>query len=261
VIQSSNRRQWRLFSPNHRTLAVCCIQLSMPPKAESVLNPRDVLTAILLAAAGGLLDAVVYLDHGHVFANAMTGNTIFMGIAAIQGDWAQVVRHLIPLCAFLCGVIAARTIHHAPLRHSALLVLALEAAALCGVGVLPPSFPQLAFTGTIAFVSAFQVATFRRVGRFTYNSTFITGNLRMVAEGTFDWLVAPRSLPEMTPEARTKGRAQALKLGAICLSFLIGALLGAFVSPRFPHHAILFAEPFLLATFAITLLRPQDAPQ
>lgn len=237
----------------------------MPPIADqsisSALNPRDILAAVLLAATGGLLDAVVYLNHGHVFANAMTGNTIFMGIAAIQGDWAQVLRHLVPLVAFLCGVISARLIHHAPLRHSALLVLALEAAALCGVGLLPPSFPQLAFTGTVAFVSAFQVATFRRVGRFTYNSTFITGNLRMVAEGASDWLFAPGAQLGIDLETRNKGRAQTLKLSAICLSFLAGALLGAFVSPRFPNHAILFAEPLLLATLFITLLAPQDAPQ
>jgi len=237
------------------------MQLSMPPKADSVLNPRDVLTAILLAATGGLLDAVVYLDHGHVFANAMTGNTIFMGIAAMQGDWTQVVRHLVPLGAFLCGVVSARLIHRAPLRHSALLVLALEAAALCVVGLLPSSFPQLAFTGIVAFVSAFQVATFRWVGRFTYNSTFITGNLRMVAEGVFDWIFASDTLPGMTHEVRGKGRAQALKLGAICISFFGGALLGAFVSPHFPNHAILFAEPFLIATLLLTLLRPQDEPQ
>jgi hypothetical protein len=40
--------------------------------------------ALLLGTTGGLLD-VVYLNHGHVFANAMTGNVIFLGIAAIIG--------------------------------------------------------------------------------------------------------------------------------------------------------------------------------
>jgi uncharacterized membrane protein YoaK (UPF0700 family) len=43
--------------------------------------------AMLLATTGGLLDAVVYLNHGHVFANAMTGNVIFLGIAAVGRDW------------------------------------------------------------------------------------------------------------------------------------------------------------------------------
>ena len=230
----------------------------MTPEAgqieKSTFNLTDLASAVLLAATGGLLDTVVFLDHGHVFANAMTGNVIFLGIAAVQQDWAQVLRHIAPLTAFLIGVVAARLIHQAPLRHSALLVLALEASALLCVGLLPPSFPQLAFTATVAFVSAFQVATFRRVGRFTYNSTFITGNLRMVAEGVFDGLFAP------SLAARSKGGAQAKKLGAICTSFLIGGLCGAFVAPRFPAHAILFAEPPLILALLLTLLSPQPAP-
>lgn len=244
-------------------------QRTMPSKADqtvhSALRSHEVVAAVLLAATGGLLDAVVYLDHGHVFANAMTGNTIFLGIAAIQGDWMQVLRHLVPIVGFLAGVVAARLIqqtHSASLRHSALLVLTLEAAALFGIGLLPAGFPQLAFTATVAFVSAFQVATFRRVRRFTYNSTFITGNLRMVAEGAFDWFFTPVPDDEnhQAEELRAKGRAQTLKLGAICFSFLLGALLGAYVAPRFPHHAILFAEPFLLATLLLTFVNPTATP-
>ena len=127
--------------------------------------------------------------------------------------------------------------------------------ALFVVGLFPPDFPQLAYTVTIAFVSAFQVTTFRRVGRFTYNSTFVTGNLRMVAEGIFDRLFSPFQ------ETRSKGYAQAWKLGLICSSFFIGALVGAFVAPRYPAHAILFAEPLLVVTAILVLLSPSPAPE
>jgi len=222
-----------------------------PDTSESLFNLTDMTSALLLAATGGLLDAIVYLDHGQVFANAMTGNVIFLGIALIQGNWIQSLRHIAPLVAFLCGVVAARIIHAAPLRRSAQLVLAVEAAALCVVGLLPAGFPQLAFTAIVAFVSAFQVATFRRVGRFTYNSTFVTGNLRMVAEGLFDRTFA------VDRDARAAGRAQALKLGGICASFLVGACAGAFVAPRFPAHAILFAEIPLSVTLLL-VFRSKD---
>jgi uncharacterized membrane protein YoaK (UPF0700 family) len=43
-----------------------------------------------------LLDAVVYLNHGHVFVNAMTGNVIFLGIAAIGRNWGEIIPHLFP---------------------------------------------------------------------------------------------------------------------------------------------------------------------
>ena len=116
----------------------------------------------------------------------MTGNVIFLGISALTRDWGEVTRHMAPIIAFLLGVVAARLLSALPIPHSAALTLGLESLALFGVGLLPASLPQFAFTSTVAFVSAFQVTTFRRVGRFTYNSTFVTGNLRDVAEGWFD---------------------------------------------------------------------------
>ena len=217
------------------------------PQPESTLNATHILSAILLAFTGGTLDAIVYLDHGHVFANAMTGNVIFLGISMLSRDWAQVLRHLAPIAAFLAGAVAARLLHAAPIRHAALTVLAIETAALSGIAFLPPGFPQIAFTASIAFVSAFQVTTFRRVGRFTYNSTFVTGNLREVAEGISDHFTAA------DPAARFLGRRKAVKLAAICAAFLAGAILGAFAAPRFPAHAILFAVPPLLVTLVLTL--------
>jgi uncharacterized membrane protein YoaK (UPF0700 family) len=185
----------------------------------------------------------------------MTGNVIFLGIALVQQQWMQSLRHIVPIACFLLGVVGARIIRTAPVRRSALVVLLLEACGLFVIGLLPAGFPQLAFTGTVAFVSAFQVATFRQVGRFTYNSTFVTGNLRMVAEGLFDRYFSSESA------LRSKGKAQAWKLGLICLSFFVGALVGAFVAPRFPVHAILFAEPPLLATLVLVLLSPAPAPE
>jgi uncharacterized membrane protein YoaK (UPF0700 family) len=222
---------------------------------ESPFNATDIASAVLLAATGGLLDAIVYIDHGQVFANAMTGNVIFLGIALMDHQWEQSLRHIVPLTAFLLGVVGARIIRTAPIRRSALLVLSIETAGLFFVGLLPAGFPQLAFTGIVAFVSAFQVATFRRVGRFTYNSTFVTGNLRMVAEGIFDRIFSPYA------ELREKGAAQAMKLGVITASFFLGALAGAFVAPRFPVHAVLFALPPLVATLILVLRSPEPAPE
>jgi hypothetical protein len=86
----------------------------------------------------------------------------------------------------------------------------------------------MAFTGVLAYVAALQVAGFRRVDRFAYNSTFMTGNLRDVAEGFYDALT-----PGSTPETREKGLSQARDLGLICLCFLARAILGAWAAPRF----------------------------
>jgi uncharacterized membrane protein YoaK (UPF0700 family) len=211
--------------------------------------------AMLLAATGGLLDAVVYLNHGHVFANAMTGNVIFLGIAILGRNWAEIIPHLIPLAGFFAGVLTSKHLRTSLGMRSVFLGLALEIVTIFGLGWLPGSFPEMAFTGIIAYVAAFQVASFRRVDRFAYNSTFITGNLRDVAEGLYDALT-----PGSTAETREKGFSQARALGLISLCFLAGAILGAWAAPRFGNHSLWLAEPFLLVIAMLSFRRPSMPP-
>jgi uncharacterized membrane protein YoaK (UPF0700 family) len=200
------------------------------------------MTAVLLAAAGGLVDAVVYLIHGNVFANAMTGNVIFLGISAVSHNLREAVAHIIPILAFLAGVAASRFLRLLPYRQAALSVLLLESITLGIAGLLPLSFPQMAFTAIISFVSAFQVSTFRQVGRFSYNSTFVTGNLRELSDSFFN------SFIQTDPELRQEGLAKSRKLTFICLAFLGGAMLGAWGAHHLGNYTLWLAEPFLLLT-------------
>jgi uncharacterized membrane protein YoaK (UPF0700 family) len=213
-------------------------------------QPAALPDAMLLAATGGLLDAVVYLNHGHVFANAMSGNVIFLGIAVLGRDWGDIVPHLVPLAGFFAGVLSSKHLRVRLGLRSVLLGLALEIVAIFILGWLPSSFPEMAFTGIIAYVAAFQVASFRRVDRFAYNSTFITGNLRDVAEGLYDALTHGS-----TAETREKGSSQARALGLISLCFLAGAILGAWAASRFGNYSLWLAEPFLLAVAMLSFRR------
>jgi uncharacterized membrane protein YoaK (UPF0700 family) len=133
---------------------------------------------------------------------------------------------------------------------SVVLGLALEIVTILVLGWLPGGLPEMAFTGIIAYVAAFQVASFRRVDRFAYNSTFITGNLRDVAEGLYDALTS-----RSTPETREKGFSQARALGLICLCFLAGAIIGAWAAPRFGNYSLWLAEPFLLTVAVFSFRR------
>jgi uncharacterized membrane protein YoaK (UPF0700 family) len=221
------------------------------PHNDAAIQTSALSEAMLLATTGGLLDAVVYLNHGQVFANAMTSNVIFLGIAFLGRDWGQVAPHLVPLIAFFAGVITSKHLRARLGIRSALIGLGLEIITLFLLGWLPGGFPEMAFTGTITYVAAIQVASFRRVDRFAYNSTFITGNLRDVAEGFYDSLI-----PYSTPETREMGRSKAHALGLICLCFLGGAVLGAWAAPRFANHSLWLAEPLLIAIAVLSFNRP-----
>jgi uncharacterized membrane protein YoaK (UPF0700 family) len=236
----------------HDTL--CLSNPSTMSVYDAVIQPEALPDAMLLASTGGLLDAIVYLNHGHVFANAMTGNVIFLGIAFVDRNWGGVVPHLVPLVGFLAGVLTSKHLRTRLGIRSVLLGLGLEIAAVFALGWLPRTFPEMAFTGIIAYVAAIQVASFRRVDRFAYNSTFLTGNLRDVAEGLYEFLN-----PTVPAEVREKGRAQARALGLICLCFLAGVIIGAWAAPRLANRALWLAEPPLLAVAVLSFRRNPTA--
>jgi uncharacterized membrane protein YoaK (UPF0700 family) len=221
--------------------------------AEPQLQPDRLLSASLLATTGGLLDAVVYTLHGHVFANAMTGNVILLGISAFSQDWLQAVRHLVPICCFIAGVVASRYLRILPQFYASIAVLVLEMVVLFAAGLLSLSFPQMAFTAIIAFTSAFQVSTFRQVGRFAYNSTFITGNLRTASEAFVNQFL------ERDSELRHSEAAKARKLFFICGFFLVGAIAGAWGAPHLGNKTLWLAEPLLLVALGRVLYLKTDA--
>ena len=62
------------------------------------------VAAFLYTTIGGYLDAYCYVTHGHVFANAQTGNIVLLGLALAEGNLAAALSHLPPLLTFTAGV-------------------------------------------------------------------------------------------------------------------------------------------------------------
>ena len=64
--------------------------------------------ACVLTAAGGVLDAWVYLAHGHTFANAQTGNVILFALHLTAGELSE-AAHVVPsIAAFVIGLLSSR---------------------------------------------------------------------------------------------------------------------------------------------------------
>ena len=62
---------------------------------------------ILLALAGGFMDAYSYMARGHVFANAQTGNILLFAVAISEGRPADSLRYLLPVVSFALGIALA----------------------------------------------------------------------------------------------------------------------------------------------------------
>ena len=213
------------------------------------LRAADTLSAaMLLALAGGSIDAFVYLNHGHVFAAVMTGNAILLGASVLQLDTLKALHNFVPIAAFLAGLFAARVLQGRAKRHYVLIGLACEIAGLFVASWLPGNFPDMAFVALVSFFSAYQVASFRKEDGTTYNSTFITSDLRTLTDGLYEAL---------DPATRSEGLRKFRELGLVLLCFLAGAVAGAVLARRTGNHTLWFSDLALVAVLLRVFYRPR----
>lgn len=204
----------------------------------------SLLTASLLVLAGGFWDGFTFFGHGHVFANVMTANVVLFGVKAGAGDWTA-LRNLYPILAYLLGACLAQVPRHPRVKNwildPALAVLVGEILFLFCAGWYPDYFPDWPVVLGLSFLVAVQSSHFSKVEKWAYASTMPTGNLRNLAEGTFQALFRG---PD--PE---QGR-RALVFACISVSFLAGAVLGGFSVSRLHNNALwISAALLLLASF------------
>lgn len=197
---------------------------------------------VLLAAAGGCLDAFTYVGHGHVFANAMTGNVVLLAVFAASGGWRESLRHVPPIVTFLVGISCVRALGLPRFRLSvaqrAIAVLIVEILAFFSLTWLPAAANNFLIVIVICFVASLQTGTFRQVNNASYNSTYTTGNLRTLSESLSDWLFNGRA-----PASRQK----TLDFASVCSAFFLGALLGGLLTPRLQNRCLLFVVALLTA--------------
>ncbi|MDB4921304.1 YoaK family protein [Mucilaginibacter sp.] len=223
--------------------------MALDPKADNsaqVYSDNSIEVAVLLTLSGGFLDVFTYVGHGHVFANSMTGNIVFLGIDIATGNWYQSMRHIPAILAFLTGVFIAYRMHlPSVLKHfpkPALTCLGLEIIVLITASFLPSSFPDILLVLSISLVAAMQNSSFTRLESWTYNSVMTTGNLRRFAEAFFRG-TTPGYNPATLREARL--------FGLVCLSFLAGAILAALTTLKLHDHALFIPASLLTIAFAI----------
>jgi uncharacterized membrane protein YoaK (UPF0700 family) len=208
----------------------------------------------LLASAGGFLDGFTYVGHGHVFANSMTGNVVLLGIDCLSGSWHIALRHLPAILAFLVGISVSQAMQlHSKLRKASApysAVLVLEISVLLVLSLMPATTADILFTTSIAFVASVQVQTFREVDGHSFNSTFTTGNLRVLSEAAVAWLF----------EGHRQAAARVVKdFSAICAAFLVGATAGGYAAQTFGNRA-LWCDVILLVLIAIRVQSRLSSP-
>ena len=196
---------------------------------EGVLPPL----LILLTVVTGVVDAVAYLELGHVFVANMTGNVVFVGFAAAGASGLSVAGSLLALACFVPGGIAAsrlaarlgeNRLHQLRAATSVQFVLfgaAIMVAALADDDLGPGS--RYTLIALLALAMGVQNAATRRLAVADLTTTVLTMTLTGIAAES--WLGGGSG-------ARTARRL--LSVAAMLLGAIVGALLLLQVAPVAP---------------------------
>ncbi len=204
------------------------------------------LTGAVLAVVGGFLDAYTYICRGAVFANAQTGNIVLMGIRLADRDFSGAVYYIIPIIAFVAGVLISEIIRNlfrkSRLIHWRQIILAFETAVLILVAFIPADdFNNLISNTLISFVCSLQVQSFRTVNGNAIATTMCTGNLRSAAEMFFRY----------TATKRKTYLNRSFQYSGIIIFFIMGAAIGTVFTKVFEVKAVLFACIGLIIIFIL----------
>ncbi|SFV10129.1 YoaK family protein, partial [Bradyrhizobium arachidis] len=192
--------------------------------AGAVRRDETVEIVMLLAFAGGYIDAYTWIIHG-VMANAQTANVILLWVYAMAGNWAQALHFAAPIMAFTVGIVIAAWLRRIAGNRAGALSILIEILFLITIGILHNRLPDLAGTLGISMVAAIQAAMFVKVEGNVCSTVMITGNMRQVVENIFAVVYGGAPLGTLRKSAI---------FFALCAVFGCGAAAGAFATETRP---------------------------
>jgi uncharacterized membrane protein YoaK (UPF0700 family) len=193
--------------------------------SPAIRRGETVQISLLLAFAGGYIDAYTWMIHG-VMANAQTANLV-LWVHGTVGEWKRALHFVPPIVAFTVGVVIAAWLRRATGDRASAIGTLVEILLLVAIGILHNRLPDLAGTLGISLVAAMQTAIFTKVEGVAYSSVMITGNLRQAIEGLF---------------AVVSGQLGSFRqpgiFVALCAAFGTGAAVGAYATKGIPNLAL-----------------------
>ncbi|MBO5993899.1 MAG: DUF1275 domain-containing protein [Firmicutes bacterium] len=205
---------------------------------------ESLILSLLLAFSGGFQDAYTFIERGRVFANAQTGNVVLMSASILDKDLDEMFKYLLPLLAFIAGIIIADLIEHhmkeTKILHWRQMIIMAEIIIMVIVGVLPVEYDKVA-NCLVSLACAMQVETFRYFCGNAYASTMIIGNLRSGTHAFSRFLVSGNR-----PELKKAG-----EYFAVILVFGLGAGVGAELTPVMREETIWGSAIVLLICYLL----------
>jgi uncharacterized membrane protein YoaK (UPF0700 family) len=215
---------------------------------------------LLLTGVGGYVDAVSYLALGRVFTANMTGNTVLLGLAIVQGDAAGAGRSALALGGFLAGgALGARLVALAARPQvwprGVTVALAAEGALLVALAVVHAAVvagESTLLVGRVALAAlamGVQSAAARRLDVSGVTTTFVTGTLTS--------LVSLLAVHGVVPGAGSQSKRL---LAAAWVVYVAGAMAAAAAMQTAARLGLVVPVVVVVAVVGVAAARYWHAP-
>lgn len=199
----------------------------------------SILVLIFITLSGGFQDAYAYFFRDNVFANAQTGNVVFMSVYLVEGDAKNFMRYLVPVIFFVLGAMTARGFEiKGAVKNThkwRQIVLVFEALVLFLVGFIPTKHDNLA-NASVSFVAAMQLVSFKSIRGHHFASTMCIGNMVKGAS----------ALATGMSTDNKKAFYDALFYFGVIALFGVGASLGYVATLHLKEYSIWISSVFLI---------------
>lgn len=197
--------------------------------------------AVALCLIAGFVDAIGYFELGHVFTANMTGNTVLLGVALVQGDW-NALNYAATIGAFSLGVVASTLLKIVRVPLPAVMLVA--AVMLVGVALAKP--PVWLALCLLAFVMGLQGGAISTFSGIRLPTVVVTSTLVNLIDG-----LVRRSLAR--PDAPPPPTAHLQHLSMAWLAYGVGGAAAALMQTRTVWPLLVPAGVYVVV--AVGLLR------
>lgn len=222
-------------------------------KFDFFKNKFTLIICLIFSICGGFMDTYSYIKLGGVFANAQTGNLIFMGITLYKGLYREAFKFLLPVIFFSLGVFISTFIEHLYGKSMGknprwkIIPLIIEVGLFLII-------PQIAVRNIyvanvmISLICGMQLETFKEFKEKKINTTMCVGNLGVAAK-SFSLFIWKNEIGYFR---------DFLIYSSVIISFIIGAIVGNFFIHIYDINSIYICALILCIPLVATLTQNRN---
>lgn len=210
------------------------------------------IISILLALAGGIMDAYSYTLRGKTFATLQTGNLILMGINFVNNNTSKALMYLLPIMSFTIGSFISQIVENISNKlkflHWRQVSIVFEIIMCIIVSFIPQGDLDFLANMLISYAAGMQLQSFRKTKGLGIATTMCTGNMKSFGA----------SIANAITYKDKKILLNSLIYLSLILSFFVGVLISYDLARHINTYTTLIALIPLLIVFILMFIKFEE---